>query len=495
MHKRNFEFVFWAKPESFDPYKSDGMESMSLAKNIYAPLVSTFLDGRAQGMAAEKWEISKDGRTWRFIVRKGLIFADGRPITPEVVLANFRRILWLTKDSGLALNLALPEIKEWSDYNAPLKSVYADAEGIVFKFSYQPTNLFEALEKPLYGIASPECFDEKGAWRKDSCLNESGQFRIEKQLPDRLVLRNRHIYPEVKGAPEVVDFITRIPENKNRLDWVLEERSDLTFLGTLSIGRAESEKISREGYLLLHEPPLRMHYLRLNHRRPPFNDKLLRQSMRDTFLWLLSENKDFVSEVRLDPSFVPPGGMGYVKFKPSAPLANKPQARGAEILALLSPKAPPEKPVTKMDKFLKGLEDAVIRAAEMHGIALIVSRDYAQAYERTKSGYFDLMFNYSGMSVQDPYEALRMMFMSDVGACIPDPSGKIPADIEEGQNSGSPELRRKFAEKINKTIYDEAAAITFTHSGFLYLHSKNTDLSRVNTFSDPLEFRTVSWKP
>jgi ABC-type transport system substrate-binding protein len=492
MEETPFKFVFWANPESYDPHKSDGMESMSIAKNIYAPLVSTFLDGKAQGMIAEKWEVSKDGKTWRFKIRKGVTFADGSSITPEIVLANFRRILWLTKESGLALNMALPELRDWQDYSAPLKSVYVDGEFVVFRFRYQPASLFETLEKPLYGIAHPKCFGERGEWREKACLNESGQYKIEKKFPDRLILRNRHIYPEVKGAPEVVEFITQVPAGKARFEWAMEIGADMSFLGTLSVGKIETEIISKGGYRLLQEPPLRMHYLRLNHRRAPFNDKKLRQSVRDTFLYLLSKNPDFNSEIRLDPSFVPPGGMGYVAIDiPGLPV-KIPPAKGAEILALLSPAAPPEKPVTKIDKFLKALEASVLKTMDMHGIKVNISRDYSKAYERTKSGYFDLMFNYSGMSVQEPYEALLMMFMSDVGACIPDPSGKIPGYIRKGHAANDPKIRKQVAEKINMNIFEEAAAITFTHSGFVYLHSSDADVSRINTFSDPVEFRAIS---
>lgn len=492
MDGKPFKFVFWAKPESYDPYKSDGMESMSIAKNIYAPLVSTFLDGKAQGMVAEKWEISKDGKTWKFLIRKGLKFADGSPITPEIVLANFRRILWLTRDSGLAINMAMPELKTWSDYSVPLRSVYVEGGAIVFRFKYQPASLFEALEKPLYGIAHPNCFDERGQWREKSCLIESGQYRISKQLPDKMILENRHVYPEVPEAPEVVEFLTQVPGKKARLDWVLEDGAEMTFLGTLSVGKTEETKVQEAGYKLLKEPPLRMHYMRLNHRRSPFSDKMLRQSVRDTFLNLLSKDPDFASEIQLDTSFVPPGGMGYISMNiPEIPV-KRPQIKGSEILVLLSPSAPPEKPVTKSDKFLKALEIAVLKTMEMHGIKVNISRDYTKAYERTKSGHFDLMFNYSGMSVQEPYEALRMMFMSDVGACIPDPSGKIPGLIEKGHTAKDPGDRKGFAEKINKKIFDDAAVITFTHSGFMYLYSPRTDISRINTFSDPVEFRAVS---
>lgn len=492
MQKNTFKYVYWDLPESYDPHKSDSFASMPVAKNIYSPLVSTFLGGKPQGLIAESWKISSDGKTWRFKIRKGIKFADGTPITAQIVYQNFKRILWLTKESGLILNLAMPEIAKWNDYSRPPKCFEVEGDELVFRFKFQPASLFESLEKPLYGIAHPDCFNDAGAWNDKLCLNESGQYRVEQRLADRIILKNRHVFPEVQNAPETVEFISAVPKNTTRIQWSMDNKVDILLYGTLNLGKHEAKIVADSGYKVLPEPPLHMHFLRLNHKRPPFSDKALRQSIRDTFLSLLAADPNFTSENELSHSFIPPGGMGYIDIKTPKQPAKRPNLKGVEISALLLPKAPPEKPEFKIDKLNKALEDAIIKTMELHGIRLNISRDYTQTYERTKSGYYDLMIKGSGLSVQEPYEALRMMFMSDVGACIPDPSGKIPALIMKGQFSSDPGLRRTVAEKINGLIFDEAAAITFAHSGFLYIYSPAVDVSGISTFSDPVEFRAIA---
>lgn len=492
MSKTVFKYLYWDLPESFDPYQSDSFASMPVAKNIYAPLVSTFLDGKPQGMVAESWEISLDGKVWKFRIRKGLKFQDGTPITPEVVLINLRRILWLTKESGLALNHAMPEVAEWKDYSLPLKSLSADGDSVVFRFAAQPENLFEDLEKPLFAIANPECFDQAGKWVDGKCLYESGQYKVEKRLPGAIILRNRHIFPEVENAPETVEFIANTFSTKTRLEWALENKVDMMLTGSLNLGQSEMDKIAKAGYKVLNEPPLRMHYLRLNHTRLPFSDKALRQSVRDSFLYYLGNDPDFNSEIRMDSSFIPPGGMGYLPIKVPHKPGKRIVLQGATIKALLLQVKPSDAPVSKVERYNKALETALYKTMERYNIKLEVSRDYSKSYEMTKSGYFDVMFKYSGLSVQEPYEALRMMFMSDIGACIPDPSGRIPGYILKGLAANTADQRRQYAEKINQTVFDEAAAITFTHSGFVYVHAPSVDVSRMNTFSDPVEFRAIA---
>lgn len=88
-----------------------------------------------------------------------------------------------------------------------------------------------------------------------------------------------------------------------------------------------------------------------------------------------------------------------------------------------------------------------------------------------------------------------MMFMSRVGARIPDSSGKIPNLITQAELEQNPEVRAKIATKINESIFNDASAITFAHSGFVFIHRGNVDLSRYNVFADPLELRAVGWLP
>lgn len=44
-------------------------------------LVTLVRDGRSEPRLAERWEMSPDGLTWRFTLRRGLVFQNGQPIT------------------------------------------------------------------------------------------------------------------------------------------------------------------------------------------------------------------------------------------------------------------------------------------------------------------------------------------------------------------------------------------------------------------------------
>lgn len=491
MNTQPLRYWFWYLPTTLDTAKADRAGVMAIAKNIYAPLVSTFLDGKPQGMVAEKWAVDNTGKTWRFKIRKGLVFDDGSPITPEIVLLNYRRILWLTRKDGLLLNSLLPEIAKWEDYAAPLESVYVDGDELVFKFNRRPLNLFEEISMPIYGIASPKCFDEKGKWEDSFCAVSSGQYKIKEISQDKVILQSRHVFEAAKNAPEIVEIRARV--DKNTGDEILSGNGDLTITASMDLTEDILKKVASSELKLAAEPAARMHFMQLNAKRPVFADRQLRQAVRDTFLNLLRDKEVFAGETELDPSFIPKGGVGHVTFK-VAKGAKAKKEQQTEAVVLFTPAA--DTPKSKGQKIQKVLEEAILKTLQLYSIkARIVRCDGGELIERRKRNDFDLLFRFSGVSIDDPYAALRMMFMSDIGACIPDPSGTIPGMIEKAEATDDPLQRKQIAEKINRTIYEEASVVTYAHSSIVYVYTNKLDLSRLNLFSDPIEFRAVSWQP
>lgn len=476
-----------------DTLKSDRVDVMPVAKNIYATLASVFMDGEPQPMIAEKWSMDDSGKIWRFYIRKGLIFDDGTPITPEVVLENFKRILWPTRNDGLALNALLPELKSWKEKKDALKSLYIDGDALVFHFARRPVNLFEEISMPIYGIANPKCFDEGGAWTGGVCPSASGQYKITDRTATKIVLKSRHIFAEAAAAPDIVEIYSPDATVKSTVQALLDGKGEMTTHSSLDLGTESIGELTRAGFMMVNEPAVRMHFVQLNHKSGVFADKLLRQSVRDVFLTALGSDKAFTSEIELNPSFIPKGGMGYLEFKlPKNGLVKK--MNGQEVKILLTPM--PGDVKSRAYQMRKEIEDVLLKALQGVGLrAKIVRCSGGELIENRQKGEFDVVLLSSGLSIYDPFCALRMMFMSKVGAEIPDPSGKIPGLIETAEASGDPVARKEIAEKINSSLFNEAAVINYASSGYVFIHSKKVDLSRMNIFSDPIEFRAVGWRP
>ncbi|HET7853383.1 MAG TPA: ABC transporter substrate-binding protein [Candidatus Methylomirabilis sp.] len=81
-----------APPDLLDPVKCNNIRCQRVMWPIYEPLVNLSKDSRTavQGLA-ESWEVSLDGLTYTFHLRKGVTFHDGTPFTAEAVKINLER--------------------------------------------------------------------------------------------------------------------------------------------------------------------------------------------------------------------------------------------------------------------------------------------------------------------------------------------------------------------------------------------------------------------
>lgn len=493
MPKPPLRYWMQTPPKTLDTFRADMREVMQVAKNIYAPLVSTFLDGTPQGMIAEKWQIDASGKVWRFFIKKGLTFDDGSPIAPQDVVANLSRILWLTKNDDLALNTLLPGNKKRELYSDPVPGLRVEGDAVVFEFARRPDNLFETLEQPVYSIANPKCFGTDGSWKAPFCEGASGAYRIFSMTPEKITLQSRHVYAAVADAPDTVEILN-LSLNADVISTLLEKRGDIILTSRFAISRETISEIKERGLQIVEAPAYGMYFAQLNARRAPFDDRLLRQSVRDVFHDLLRRNKHFSSEIKLNASFVPRGGIGYRTFPPQGD-AKARVKRSAPVEVLFFPIA--RFPSSRDRKIQESIESSLIEALERHRLTPVVSRyaDRAPAIQRLRDGDFDAIIRFTSLLADNPYADLRMMFMSKLGALIPDPSGTVPELIVKAEASENSDERRDLVGRINTSVYDEASIITFAHSGPAFLHNASVDLKRINLFSDPIEFRAVGWRP
>lgn len=79
--------------ESLDPAWAYDVASGEVIFNVYETLVFPKQDSTTEfvPLLATKWDISQDGKTYTFTIRKGVKFQDGQDLTPEDVAYSFWR--------------------------------------------------------------------------------------------------------------------------------------------------------------------------------------------------------------------------------------------------------------------------------------------------------------------------------------------------------------------------------------------------------------------
>ncbi|NMM44179.1 ABC transporter substrate-binding protein [Rhodospirillaceae bacterium KN72] len=74
--------------DSLDPAHWDNQFTNLLGHALHGRLTEILPDGGVRGEIAEEWDASADGKTWRFKLRPGIRFHDGRPVTGDDLYAS-----------------------------------------------------------------------------------------------------------------------------------------------------------------------------------------------------------------------------------------------------------------------------------------------------------------------------------------------------------------------------------------------------------------------
>jgi peptide/nickel transport system substrate-binding protein len=165
-------------PSGMDPHIHSSWDLAVAVANVYDPLVYQDEKGKLQGGLAESWEVSPDGMTYTFKLRKGVKFHDGTPFTAEAVKFSLDRIVDPATKSQLAINLLGPykSTDIVDDYTAKVN----------FSTPYAP--FLANLGLPYLAIVSPAAVKKFGA---DYMKNQvgTGPFIFKEYVPnDHLTL-------------------------------------------------------------------------------------------------------------------------------------------------------------------------------------------------------------------------------------------------------------------------------------------------------------------
>ena len=81
------------EPETLDTHKTSTVQEAHILRDMLEGLVTYNAKGEAVPGQAEKWEISDDGKTYRFTLRDGIKWSNGDPVKASDFVYSYRRIM------------------------------------------------------------------------------------------------------------------------------------------------------------------------------------------------------------------------------------------------------------------------------------------------------------------------------------------------------------------------------------------------------------------
>jgi ABC-type transport system substrate-binding protein len=170
------------EPVTLDPACLNETPSQELLQNIFEGLVSFDSNNRIAPRLAEKWDISPDGKTYTFHLRRTARFHNGRSFTSSDVKYSLERALWRETKSGVAATYLAgiegsAEAAAGSRRDLPGIST-PDATTVVIRVTRPRGYFLGELAYPTAWVVCREAIERNGGILDEKALVGTGPFTL-----------------------------------------------------------------------------------------------------------------------------------------------------------------------------------------------------------------------------------------------------------------------------------------------------------------------------
>ncbi|MEI8128428.1 MAG: ABC transporter substrate-binding protein [bacterium] len=201
-------------PKTFNPFNTKDATSATMADTMFDGLVATRAeDGEAVPKLAKSFEISPDGKTYTFKLRRGIKWSDNKTITAEDVVFTWNKIILAglgntsTRDSVL-IDGQLPKVEKVDDYTVKFTTIKPFAPFLrILSAPIAPKHVFEPAVKK--GEKYFQSFWSTTTPPKNFVI--SGAFKLKEYVPaQRIVFERNPNYYEINLNGEKLPYLDKI---------------------------------------------------------------------------------------------------------------------------------------------------------------------------------------------------------------------------------------------------------------------------------------------
>ncbi|MFN0314448.1 MAG: ABC transporter substrate-binding protein [Burkholderiales bacterium] len=245
---------------------------------IYDTLFGMDGKGKIQPQMVDKWEISKNKKTWSFTLRDGLEFHDGKPVTSEDVIASLTR--WAKRDSMGERLMAVTEKME-ADGAKTFRIKLKEPYGLVL----------ESLGKPSSNVPfiMPKRVAETPADKQIGEYVGSGPFVFAQNewRPGEKVVYLKNAKYKARAEPPTGTAGGKMAK-VDRVEWLIikdpQTQANALVAGEIDVVEQpayemfNSLKANKDIQIVNMVPLGYQAMMRFNHLHPPFDNPKVRQA-------------------------------------------------------------------------------------------------------------------------------------------------------------------------------------------------------------------------
>lgn len=267
------------EPTSLDPSLANGVPDFNVLSDLFEGLSTYDKDGKLTHGAAEKWEVSADGKTYTFTLRKDLKWSNGEPITAHDFEYGWKRSVDPKTTSTYTFLMepvvGVKKIIDGTSKDSSSLGVKATDDHTFVVNLHNPTPYFTGLvAHPFFGPQHKASIEKHGKqFTKPGNLVSSGAYMLETWTPQEKIrlVKNPHYYNAASVQIPAVEFypLERQTEEFNRF------QADGLHM-TYEFPAELMEKVQSDPILkteLKITPYLTNYYYGFNLTKPPFKDQ------------------------------------------------------------------------------------------------------------------------------------------------------------------------------------------------------------------------------
>ncbi len=266
----------------FAPARVYEFEGGFVLEQVYDQLVN-FVGGkeafeRIEPGLAESWEVSEDGLTWTFHLRRGVKFHSGNPVNADAVVFSLRRSLERNEPPIWILKQFVPEpemIQKIDEYTVAITTTEPLGEMLMAAIlGYQ--GICSILDPAVVEAHATPDDPHAVKWLAEHDAG-SGPYILKEWIRrDRIVLE---AFPDYwRGEPPIKQIIIKdIPEPAAQK--LALERGDIDIAWNL-LPEMIADLRGKEGIKIIETPSWYFHYAAMNLGYEPFSNVKVRQAVR-----------------------------------------------------------------------------------------------------------------------------------------------------------------------------------------------------------------------
>ena len=265
---------------TLDPAIGYDTTSWFFEEHLFETLVTYDESSTLIPALAERWEISPDRRSYRFVLAAGVVFSDGMPLTASDVVGSLERVLEpRTRSQGAEYFRGIRGAREFVTGTAThVAGLTALDTGTLAIELAEPDPLFLHKLALMFAAVVPAALAQRLGDDFTSQPIGSGPFVLrEWRRGERIVLARNPRYRR-SDLPYLDGIVEQIGVNQ-QLAWLMFESGELD---VAQIPPADFPAVMRDparAEQAIHATTLTTAYLGLNCRMPPLDDRRVRQAL------------------------------------------------------------------------------------------------------------------------------------------------------------------------------------------------------------------------